>query len=112
VTGDVTYDGKPVEYGSITFTPADGKGQAAGAVIEKGHYTAAKVPPGSKVVRIEAYPTPSPPGSSDQAKGAKGSGRPVRLIPTNAEGNNATVDVKPGENKHDFNLNKPGSKSG
>jgi len=53
VDGAVTLDGKPLEDGSISFEPADGKGPTAGGTIEAGEY-AIEVPPGSKIVRITA----------------------------------------------------------
>ena len=75
VQGNVTFDGKPVEQGSIVFEPADGAGPVAGGTIEKGTYRLAGeggVVPGKKLVRIIAVrPTgrkieagpPTPPGT-------------------------------------------------
>ncbi|HEY1187285.1 MAG TPA: hypothetical protein VGE74_06485, partial [Gemmata sp.] len=40
VSGTVSYEGKPVEDGAVTFVPTDGKGQTAGGTIKDGHYTA------------------------------------------------------------------------
>jgi hypothetical protein len=39
VSGTVTYQGKPLERGTISFTPADGKGRAAGGTITDGQYS-------------------------------------------------------------------------
>lgn len=70
VSGTVSYDGKPVDDGAITFLPAGGKGGTAGGVIKGGKYTATKVPvgnskvviSGSKVVgKKKMYPTPDSP---------------------------------------------------
>lgn len=55
VAGKVTWDGKPVEKGTITFEPADGKGQSTGGAIEGGRYElkGATTPgPGKQIVRI------------------------------------------------------------
>lgn len=52
VSGAVSYDGKPIESGSITFMPADGNGPTAGGTIANGTYTASKVPIGKSRVRI------------------------------------------------------------
>ncbi len=54
VTGQVTFDDKPLEKGTISFLPADGKGPSAAAVIEQGAYSV-KVAPGAKKVEILGY---------------------------------------------------------
>jgi hypothetical protein len=109
VTGEVTYEGKPVEQGMISFQPADGKGPSAGGIIENGRYTATKVPPGPKVVQIEATPATGSVriSSEERAKAPKSGGKPNRLIPPKAEGNNAKVEIKVGDQKLDFHLKKP-----
>ena len=57
VAGEVTFDGKPVEQGTISFEPADGKGPTTGGKILGGKYefkgNAAPLP-GKKAVRIFA----------------------------------------------------------
>lgn len=53
IKGKVTLDGKPVEKGTITFEPSDGKGGAYSAAIESGAY-ATNVELGPKRVRISA----------------------------------------------------------
>jgi hypothetical protein len=57
VHGDVTFGGKPVIEGTISFEPADGQGRATGGKIIDGKYelignTASQ--PGKKIVRIFA----------------------------------------------------------
>ncbi len=54
VVGSVTYDGKAVAKGNVSFLPCDGKGPTAAAIIVDGKYTA-KVAPGKKQVRIEGF---------------------------------------------------------
>jgi hypothetical protein len=54
ITGTVTYDGKTLEKGLISFVPADGNGPTAAAPIADGKY-AVKVAPGKKLVKVEAY---------------------------------------------------------
>jgi hypothetical protein len=39
VSGTVTYHGKALERGTISFAPADGKGRAAGGTITDGQYS-------------------------------------------------------------------------
>jgi hypothetical protein len=75
VHGAVTFDGKPVHRGVITFDPADGKGSNTGGEIADGHFDLvgeAGAPPGKKIVRIRAFrPSgrkiesgpPAPPGT-------------------------------------------------
>ena len=38
VTGDVSFDGKPVEEGTISFEPSDGNGPTTGGKIIGGKY--------------------------------------------------------------------------
>ncbi len=57
VSGKVTVSGKPLDHGSIEFTPtaADGKGTQSGDVIENGEYHIPEskgLPPGEYLVRI------------------------------------------------------------
>ncbi len=54
ITGTVTYDGQPVQKGTIAFLPSDGKGPTVAAIIAEGKYTA-KIFPGAKLVKIEGY---------------------------------------------------------
>ena len=54
VHGSVRVDGQPVELGTISFTPADGKGPSAEAVINAGAYTVS-VAPGRKKVAIHGH---------------------------------------------------------
>lgn len=55
IQGEVSFNGKPVEEGTISFEPADGKGPTTGGTIAAGKYQlagdAAPVP-GKKLVRI------------------------------------------------------------
>lgn len=110
VEGNVSFDGQPVEQGSIVFEPADGKGPTAGGKIEGGGYKLSGdegVVPGEKVVRItavrktgrqvEAGP-PSPPGTMvDEIE---------RYIPPNYNANSTLkCEVTAGgTNRHDFEL--------
>jgi len=53
VSGRITYDGKPVEKGAITFFPLDGKASTAGTIIVDGGYKAL-VPFGEMKVTISS----------------------------------------------------------
>lgn len=113
VEGNVTFDGTPVETGSITLLSVDGSGPSAGGPIENGKYKVAGttgVTPGEKTVRIigirktgkriEAGP-PMPPGKMvDDVE---------RYIPDiyNTK-TTLSLDVVAGQvNQHDFNLESP-----
>jgi hypothetical protein len=52
VSGTVSYEGTPVENGSIAFIPEDGNAPTAGAAISNGKFSATKVPVGAAKVQI------------------------------------------------------------
>jgi len=57
IHGEITFSGAPVEHGTISIEPADGKGKATGGEIKGGRYdlTGGAGPlPGRKIVRITA----------------------------------------------------------
>lgn len=57
IQGEVTFNGKAVEDGTISLEPADGQGSTTGGKITAGKYelTGAAAPlPGKKIVRIFA----------------------------------------------------------
>jgi hypothetical protein len=73
VHGSVSFEGKPVEVGLITFEPADGVGPTTGGEIKDGKYDLtgeARATVGEKIVRIvgsrktgRKIPAGSPPGA-------------------------------------------------
>jgi hypothetical protein len=102
VSGTVTYDGKPIEDGAITFIPDNGP--TAGGMIKDGKYTT-KVVVGSSKVKI----------SSSKVVGSKalyGMGSPERPVTAEAlpaKYNSASelrYDVKTGSQTKDFDLAK------
>jgi hypothetical protein len=113
VHGTVTYEGEPIEAGQVLFLPADGKGPSAGGTIVRGKYAIDNLTPGAKTVQIVATREATAPVTSLDdivARGPKGpaaANPPSNLVPSNAEGNNASVEIKPGKNVLDFNLRKP-----
>lgn len=57
VSGTVTFQGKPLDQGTIEFAPEDGRGVASGAVIKDGRYSIPELkglPPGTYRVRISS----------------------------------------------------------
>jgi hypothetical protein len=53
IDGEVTVDGKPLEKGVISYTPADGNGAPVTAEVRNGRYEVRTVA-GRKVVQISA----------------------------------------------------------
>ena len=106
VAGEATYDGRPIEDGSIVLTPVDGKGPVSGGPVVNGKYIVSGVLPGPKVAKVEGYRRVNFASSSEEmmrrAAEAKKRGDdsglvdPADMIPPSAEGNNQTVAIKPG----------------
>jgi hypothetical protein len=121
VSGAVTYDGTPVEDGYITFTPTDGKGKDVGGPIAGGRYNVPDMPPGRKLVKIMAVRKVNFASTSEEmmrkAAEAQKAGNydglvdPADIIPDNALGNNAEVEIYAGDNTHDVHLKKPAKKN-
>lgn len=78
VSGNVTFDGKPLEQGTIGFAPVDPTGQSASGAIKNGYFqldTNASSPGaviGKYKVRVESKAG----GQPGVAASAAGSGRP------------------------------------
>lgn len=54
VSGSVSFEGEPIESGTITFLPEDGKGVSAGGAIQQGRYSIdAAAGPGVGQHRVE-----------------------------------------------------------
>jgi hypothetical protein len=74
VTGRVTYQGKPVVWGSVTFKAADGSMHQIGINLD-GTYRLEHVPVGPAVVGVSS-PDPAPSARARQLGGDEGRGRP------------------------------------
>jgi hypothetical protein len=119
LTGSVTYNGESVGKGSITFQPADGKGQGFGAEVIGGKYTVEEVLPGKFIALIRGVHEKVAPQSTEemirQYEAAKAAGKttldhfgqPADYIPEDAEGNSRTVEISAGANTLDFALKGP-----
>ncbi len=114
VGGTVTYNGKPLEYGTISFFPATpgGKETIASTTVSKGEYRLSPengLAPGSYRVSITA-PTQKPadlPSDPEAAMSAAASAPPAgELIPAQYNTKTKlTCDVpQSGETKADFSL--------
>jgi hypothetical protein len=108
VTGTVSYDGKKMERGKITFMPTDDKSVAVGCDIIQGKYTAHEVPRGKKKVYITALDDEPAEMSSRLIDNLPATERRLKppLLPPEAT-KDLTADItQTGEQTVDFNLPK------
>ena len=111
VSGDVTFEGQPVEEGQIEFIPSDGKGQTASGPIAKGRYAISGVQLGPKIAQITSYKKGQAVKSVQELADAAKKGTPesdesAALIPADAKGNNTKVEVTAGTQTLHFKLTK------
>lgn len=104
VSGTVSFDGTPVEEGSISFMPVDGKGVTAGGVIENGKYSA-KVSPGEMAVQIYATKEVKKENPTQEEIERGITSDPVQYIPAqyNKE-STLRITVSDSSRQHDFDL--------
>jgi hypothetical protein len=108
VTGKVTYEGREIKNGWISFVPAEGGGVTAGAPIKDGRFEIQGLAPGKKQVQITAAAEVDFPKHSPEPGEVRRAPAPAEpLVPPNAVGNGQTVDVRPGRQVLDFELRKP-----
>lgn len=101
IDGEVSYQGKLVESGFVSFLPKDGLSATTGGAIAHGKYHIANVQPGEKIARITITGSHPPiQGSGDLGKVAI----PPPLIPSDAASNNKTVQISAGSQILDFHL--------
>jgi len=102
IHGDVSLDGQPLEYGSITFTPV--KGQAFGAVVTDGAYKADnKGVPGKATVMVVAMPKPNSTATPEEIRaggGAEEAG--FKAIPADHPKQGQSIEIQPGDNEVNF----------
>ena len=119
VSGKVTYNGKPIKAGTISFRPADGHGQVFAASIVNGAYAIAEAQPGKRMVAIRGTKRVRTALSEEesarlaaeaQAAGNKSGvhlGEAADYIPEDAEGNNKIVEIANGDQTFDFDVKGP-----
>jgi hypothetical protein len=109
ISGAVTLDGKPLEQGSILFTPIEGtRGSVAGAKIENGRYQLpATIGPAIGRSRVEIR------GMRKTGKMVpKAFGRPGEMVPEHVDAvppkfnskSELKAEIKPGDNIADFKV--------
>ena len=109
VSGNVTFEGEPLDQGTIQFTPTARTGIGSGAAIADGEYTVPQdkgLPPGEYRVMIfsakldaeaSEMAVVGPPGSSELM--------PERIPPEYNALSKLTVQVQAGEdNRFDFKI--------
>jgi hypothetical protein len=129
VSGTVTYQGKPVTIGTVTFLDANTNQALASSAIIRGKYAMAKVPAGLVKVLVTVPPPPPPGGErirlslkkvkEEQKKKAtlkdsapppdESGGQPVPqfTIPAkygSPDQSGLTYTVRPGAQQHDIEL--------
>jgi hypothetical protein len=109
VSGTVKLDGKPVEQGSILFTPIEGaRGSVAGGEIENGRYQlSAKKGPAIGWNRVEIQAM-----RKTGKMVRKAFGRPGEMVPEQVSAipprfntkSKLKAEIKPGDNTADFDV--------
>lgn len=98
VSGKITFQGKPIEKGEVTFAPEGGLGRPDSSMIANGDYKLS-VTDGKKVVRISAWSTdPALVGPPPRDMPAGGINPDREYIPTHYnEESILAADVKPAD---------------
>lgn len=112
VSGKVTFNGEPVETGSIVFRDVDPKSDVApdGGNIVKGNYSF-QAQPGKK--RVEILASRPIPGAAPIARADRPSAAPIpveQFIPPayNAK-SELTAEIEPKSNNYDYALKPAGA---
>jgi hypothetical protein len=111
ISGQVTYNGTPVEEGYISFSPT-GSGRSIAGPIANGGFTIAEAIPGTYTVVASGTRKINHYSSSEEAyANAKKFGghaaEAADYIASNAEGNSKQVEIKSGEQQLDFAITGP-----
>jgi len=113
INGQITYEGKPINHGTIAFWPADGRGAECSGPIEAGKYNVGNVSPGKKIVdsigvkQIHFAKTHAE--MAEKAKVASGEEpESADEVSPDAQGNNQTIEITLGAQELNFDLKTPG----
>jgi hypothetical protein len=109
LTGSVSYNGQPVERGSIAFSPVDGKGPVFGGKIENGKFDIPTAHAGKKRAVVRGIREGVVPQSREEADAAAKAGtfKLPDYIAEDAAGNSQEVDVSGGGQTLDFAITGP-----
>ncbi len=113
VTGVVTFDGRKVEKGYVTFYPVGERGETRGATAETrgadiigGAFTLDNLSPGKRKVVVSSPPTLVARQSGKHAEPAVKALPPDHPIPAGARGNGQIIDIHPGSQTLELALYK------
>jgi hypothetical protein len=111
ISGEVTYNGVPVESGYMTFNPV-GKGRAFAARIANGSYSAAEAQPGKfKAVasgsrKIDHYSS-SAEAYANASPNAGHVAEAADYIASDADGNAKEIEISSGAHQLDLAITGP-----
>lgn len=105
ITGEVSYNGAPLEAGFVSFASVGGGAAPFGAKVIDGKYSADKAKPGQYIATVSATRSASA-GPLTREELAKNPNYSPNYIPEDAAGNKQTVDVVVGA-QLDFALTGP-----
>ena len=93
MTGSVTYEGRPLEQGFITFFSVDDRAASRGAKIVNGEFTVTDLPPGTRRALVTTPPDAVLPQGQTKPKLV----RPPVVVTVKTPGNNQLVQIRPNE---------------
>src|SRR5262245_12876991 len=101
VSGNVTFNGKPLDKGLVTFSPAGDKGGTAGGEIVAGSFRVEGLVPATYQVSVAAVPElkivmPGDPETKRTLTDAEIRAR-IDPLPTDTTGKEQTIEVKGGK---------------
>jgi hypothetical protein len=104
IHGLITFEGKPIEKGVVTFLPSDGRGRTGAGLIADGRYSA-EIPPGPKQVQIQGFRIVG----RQHAEPANPNSRMIdvqeQVLPDRYNTNSTlTCEITPGGSSQDFSL--------
>lgn len=109
--GKVTYNGKPVEQGSVVFLSADRNGPGFSARVRGGVYATDKIQLGKHIAIVRGIDKPGVKSKEEfirqREQQSNPRNLPVDYIPEDATGNSQTVDIVGGDQMLDFALQGP-----
>jgi hypothetical protein len=107
VSGTVTYDGKPLEQGSIRFSPVSGTGPSGGGAIKDGKYSAKNLTPGMSKVSISGTKVTETKKMDYGSDGTQVVTTGEDIVPEKYnKASELKFELKPGSQTKDFDLPK------